>query len=221
MKEKVQNAVGVIWQYMHVGEEPSSADCLLVLGSRDDRVAEYAAKLAERFRFGVVAVTGGSAHHDDLLATAWQEKCEAEHFAQVMRKNGMTRNIILEAFATNTGENATFTYNLLKSRAKVPHTLVIVTKPYMERRTLATFEKQWPDTKAKFIMASPPHSFTDYCNDEQPVDTVINIMVGDLQRIMKYPALGYQSEQAVPSEVLKAYQVLIDAGYTKHLMKLV
>lgn len=43
-------------------------------------------------------------------------------------------------------------------------------------------------------------------------------MVGDLQRIIMYPSRGLQLEQHVPDMVLKAYESLIDAGFTKHLV---
>jgi hypothetical protein len=43
-------------------------------------------------------------------------------------------------------------------------------------------------------------------------------MVGDLQRIRVYPARGFQIEQDVPVNVLDAYNQLVAAGFTKHLI---
>jgi hypothetical protein len=43
-------------------------------------------------------------------------------------------------------------------------------------------------------------------------------MVGDMQRIIEYPKRGYQVEQEVPRDVLKAYDFLIQAGYDKQLI---
>jgi hypothetical protein len=42
-------------------------------------------------------------------------------------------------------------------------------------------------------------------------------MVGDFQRIMVYPQMGFQTEQFIPAEVRKAYHQLIQAGFTKYL----
>ncbi|WP_240489791.1 hypothetical protein [Actinomadura atramentaria] len=42
--------------------------------------------------------------------------------------------------------------------------------------------------------------------------------VGDLQRIIEYPALGYAVPQQVPAEVEAAYHRLIDADYTTRLL---
>lgn len=41
-----------------------------------------------------------------------------------------------------------------------------------------------------------------------------------MQRIIVYPARGFQSLQHVPDEVHAAYTRLIAVGYTKHLMKI-
>jgi hypothetical protein len=44
-------------------------------------------------------------------------------------------------------------------------------------------------------------------------------MVGDLQRIKFYPALGFQIEQEIPDEVWQAYEKLVELGYDQHLIK--
>lgn len=67
---------------------------------------------------------------------------------------------------------------------------IIVQKLYMERRSYATFKKHWPDKK--LVVTSPQFDLEDYATDEIPLEKVINIMVGDLQRIKLYPARGFQ-----------------------------
>lgn len=47
------------------------ADCMLVLGSRDERVAVYAAELSQKYTFGHIVISGGISHTQDLLATPW------------------------------------------------------------------------------------------------------------------------------------------------------
>jgi hypothetical protein len=49
------------------------------------------------------------------------------------------------------------------------------------------------------------------------MERVINIMVGDLQRIRIYPAKGFQIPQDIPDEVWTAYERLVKWGFTKHL----
>lgn len=43
-------------------------------------------------------------------------------------------------------------------------------------------------------------------------------MVGDLHRLMEYPKLGFMTSQDIPAEVREAFDVLVDAGYTGHLL---
>jgi|GEM_PF-3236319 len=106
-----------LWDYMKLGQPAVSADLLLVLGSIDDRVAVYAAELSRTYDYGLVVFSGGIAHGEDLLRTAW-DKSEAEHFFDVfMGSGGEARQILLETTAVNTGQNALLTYELLQSSA--------------------------------------------------------------------------------------------------------
>lgn len=89
----------------------------------------------------------------------------------------------------------------------------------MERRTYATFKKRWPNPKTRFIVTSPPIAYEDYFNDSNPKDMIINIMVGDLQGIKTYPALGFQIEQEIPSDTWQAYERLIELGYDAHIQR--
>ena len=43
-------------------------------------------------------------------------------------------------------------------------------------------------------------------------------MLGDLQRIMTYPKLGYMTPQTIPDSVQTAFDFLIEAGFTNHLL---
>jgi len=56
-----------------------------------------------------------------------------------------------------------------------------------------------------------------YRSGEITEDEVINVMVGDLQRIKMYPEKGFQVHQDIPKEVWDAYLKLVEMGYTKHL----
>ena len=86
----------------------------------------------------------------------------------------------------------------------------------MERRSLATFKKHWPDKR--LIVTSPQISFEDYFSDEATFEKLVNIMVGDLQRIKLYPKKGFQIFQEIPADVWRAYEELVSLGYTKHLV---
>jgi len=204
---------------MQMGQAIMPADVLVVLGSRDDRVANYAATLLENSIAPICVVTGGIAHGHDLLATKWQEGSEAEHFAGIMLSLGVAEDrIYIEDNATNTGQNALFTYDVLTREHIHASSILVVTKLYMERRALATFQVQWPDQETVIRVCSVAQTIDQYCSDEQPLDAVVNIMVGDLERIIEYPKRGLSKQQQVPANVAKAFGMLKNLGYTNHLI---
>lgn len=94
--------------------------------------------------------------------------------------------------------------------------MIVVQKPYMERRAYATFKKIWPEMEV--IVTSPPISFRDYTTAFHSKDEIINIIVGDLQRIKMYADLGYQIPQIIPEDVWAAYEELVALGYTSDLI---
>jgi uncharacterized SAM-binding protein YcdF (DUF218 family) len=87
----------------------------------------------------------------------------------------------------------------------------------MERRTWATFRKQW--SEAEGIITSPDISYEEYADNPRYKDRWIDVMVGDLQRIKEYPAKGFQIPQEIPGNVLEAYEKLLKLGYDKYLIR--
>jgi uncharacterized SAM-binding protein YcdF (DUF218 family) len=204
----------LIWDYHHMQHQPEKADCILVLGSHDLRVAERGAELYLQGWAPILAFSGGLGN---FTLGMWKEP-EADQFAKVAMTMGVPAEaIIIENKSTNTGENILFTQKLLREKNIDPSSFIVVQKPYMERRSFATFKKHWPDKK--LIVTSPQISFEEYPNDEIPLGRVINIMIGDLQRIRMYPEKGFQIPQEIPDNVWEAYERLIELGYDQHLMK--
>jgi uncharacterized SAM-binding protein YcdF (DUF218 family) len=204
----------IIWDYHHLNHTLEKSDLILALGSNDIRVAEYAADLYLQ-GFAPLLMFSGNV---GMLTKDQFSKPEAEVFADIAKQKGVPETaIILEPESTNTGENIDFSRRILAERGIDANRIILVQKPYMERRAYATFRKRW--SEKNLIVASPKISFTDYPNEILSRDKVINIMVGDLQRIKFYPGLGFQIEQEIPDEVWQAYEKLVELGYDNHLMK--
>ena len=210
----------IIYQYLHIHQELVKSDLILVFTSNDLRVAEYAAKLYKDGWAPMIVFSGNHPHggNDDLRAMQWGMP-EAEKFREVALAHDVPdEKIIVENKSTNTGENAKFSYNLLKERNMLPGSIILLQKPYMERRTWTSFKKQWPDPTTQAMVSSPPISYEDYPMENISKDLFINIMVGDVQKIIEYPRLGFQIEQDVPPEVLEAYHQLRALGFTKSML---
>jgi uncharacterized SAM-binding protein YcdF (DUF218 family) len=202
-----------LWDYHHMGHTPENTDCILVLGSHDLRVAERGAELYLQGWSPILIFSGGLGN---VTRDIWKDP-EADLFARIALDKGVPAEaIFIENRSTNTGENILFTQTLLQEKGLDPQRFLLVQKPYMERRSYATFKRHWPEKT--LIVTSPQLSFEDYPTPEIPLEKVINIMVGDLQRIRIYPDKGFQIAQEIPDEVWEAYERLVKAGFTRHLV---
>ncbi len=202
-----------VWDYHHINHHLKHSDCILVLGSHDIRVAERGAELYLQGWAPLLIFSGGLGR---LTEGVWQET-EADKFARIAIELGVPKEaILIENKSTNTGENILFTQQLLNERKIQPHSFIVVQKPYMERRSFATFKKHWPDKE--LLVTSPQISFDNYPAEDMPLDKVIHIMVGDLQRIKLYAEKGFQIYQEIPVDVWQAYEQLVKAGYDQQLV---
>ncbi len=203
-----------LWQYHHMQHTLQKADCILVLGSHDFRVAERGAELYLQGWAPLLIFSGGLGNFTKEM---WTES-EADQFARIAISKGVPEKAILvENKSTNTGENILFTQQLLKEKQLNPQSFIVVQKPYMERRSYATFKQHWPDKEV--MVTSPQISFEQYPTEEIPLKKVINIMVGDLERIKVYPEKGFQIYQEIPADIWLAWEKLVEKGFNQHLIR--
>jgi uncharacterized SAM-binding protein YcdF (DUF218 family) len=217
MTPRIRSLVEKLWNYHRLNQPLTSADAIFVLCSHDKVVAERGAQLFLEGWAPLLIFAGGLG---TITRHLWHEP-EADQFAQIAIRMGVPSDrILIENRSTNTGENVIFTRQLLASRGLEPSTFILVQKPYMERRTYATFKKFWPGKP--FVVTSPQvgldEYLTEYSHHSLTVDDVISIMVGDLQRIRVYPEKGFQVAQDIPDDVWEAYEELIRAGYDTRLV---
>ena len=216
MHGRIRELAETLWHYHQLHHDVAPADAIMVLCSHDKAVAERGAQL---FLAGLAPLLIFSGGLGAITKHLWSEP-EADQFAAIAVAMGVPRaGILIENKSTNTGENVAFTRQLLAEKGIDPQTLIVVQKPYMERRSWATFRKVWPEKD--LVVTSPRLSLDDYLAryDHQPLspDDAIAIMVGDLQRIRLYGEKGFQIPQEIPDEVWRAYEALVAAGYDGYL----
>ena len=68
------------------------------------------------------------------------------------------------------------------------------------------------------VCASRPLSLDDYVTSIGDSKRVIDMIIGDTQRITEYAKRGFAIEQEMPDEVQLAYKALVDAGFTSRLV---
>lgn len=204
---KLYRHIETLWDYMQLKHELKPADCLFVMCSNDVRVAEHAANLYHQKLAPLIVFSGGEGRFTDGLF----EKSEAETFAEIAKMSGVpSEAILLETESTNSGENVRFTEQRLKEEGKHCSSFILVQKPFMERRAIATFERQWQSPYSQLQVSSTAHPFFEYINEDMPLMMVLEALMEDLSRVKSYPEKGFQTEQNIPQQVESSYQILLE-----------
>ncbi|ELH9639102.1 YdcF family protein [Vibrio alginolyticus] len=199
--------IETLWDYMQLKHELKPADCLFVMCSNDVRVAEHAAKLYHQKLAPLIVFSGGEGRFTDGLF----EKSEAETFAEIAKLSGVpSEAILLETKSTNSGENVRFTEQRLKEEGKQCSSFILVQKPFMERRAIATFEKQWQSPYTQLQVSSAALPFFEYINEDMPLMMVLEALMEDFSHVKSYPEKGFQTEQNIPQQVESSYQALLE-----------
>jgi uncharacterized SAM-binding protein YcdF (DUF218 family) len=213
MDTSTDDLARTLWDYMLLRHDLAPADVILVLGSNDVRVGEHGARL---FLRGLAPLMLFSGNVGRLTAGRF-ERSEAATFADAAVRLGVPPSaILIEDGSANTGENIDRSRALLASRGVDPARVILVQKPYMERRAWATFKRRWPEPRLQ--VTSPPIPYDAYPTPDIPRDLVIHVLVGDVQRMRVYAERGFQVPQAIPDHVWRAWEELVARGYTDHLV---
>ena len=196
------------------GAPEKKADLILAAGSHDLRVPRHAAALFLAGAAPRLLCCGGLGKITEGL---WP-KPEAVLFARECRALGVPADrLLLEDRSTNTGENFRFGRELLLRLGIAAESGIIVCKPYMSRRCLATARRQWPELR--WSVDAPRIPFSEYCGGESPLEQEIELMTGDLQRLRVYAVRGYQVPVEIPEEVWRAYERLAADGFDRYVIR--
>lgn len=176
-------------------------------------VAVWTAELYHQGLFPLVVFTGANAP----TTVDRFPRGEAVHYRERAIEEGVPDEVIrVEPKARNTGENMTLIRDLLAAEGVTPESATLVSRPYQERRAFATCRKLWPELD--LVCTSQQVELDAYAAGIGDIPRMINVMVGDTQRMRLYAENGYAIYQDIPDDVQASYQRLVDAGYTRHLV---
>lgn len=196
-----------------MGHRPRRCSVAIGLGSHDLGVATFAAELYRAGLFPTVVFTGATSPTTAARST----QGEAVHCRERALALGVPAEAILvEPAAGNTGQNIAFSRALLGAAGIGVESVLLVSKPYMQRRAYATCRKVWPEVEV--VCASEPLAVNEYVKSIGDERLVVDMLVGDLQRVIEYPKLGFAIEQEVPATVRAAYDRLLHAGFDSRLL---
>jgi uncharacterized SAM-binding protein YcdF (DUF218 family) len=212
----VTDPLAIVWDFLRRVDPPERVDAILALGSFDVRAAIHAASLWKAGWAPLIIMSGGIAHRGGLLDTGW-DRPEARVFADAAIGEGVPAEaILLEEEAQNTADNFMLSRALAEQKGLSLQKLLVVAKPYMTRRGFATGRKAWPEVD--LVMQCEAVGVADYFAREPDPERVLLALVGDLHRILVYPALDFQIAQDVPPVVVDALRRLVEAGYGARLV---
>ncbi|WP_171110371.1 YdcF family protein [Streptomyces sp. Z423-1] len=202
-----------LWDFQQMGHDPRPCSVAIGLGSHDLGVADTTADLYHRGMMPLIVFTGATSR----TTRDRMPRGEAEHYRERAMELGVPADAILvEPRARNTGENIRFSRALLEEHRVSVSSVLLVSKPYEERRAYATARKLWPEVE--WLSASTPMTLADYVDSIGDARLVIDMLVGAQQRLMIYPQQGFMIEQHIPDEVAAAYERLRDTGFTSRLV---
>ena len=172
----------LIWDYHQLGHQLRPCSAGIGLGSHDLGVATLAAGLYLAGLFPVLVFSGGNS---PTTADVFP-RGEAVHYAEHAISLGVPAGaIIIEPRAANTGQNIDYSRQALADAGIPVTSVMLISKPYMQRRAYATIRKAWPE--AEPVCASEDITFDEYLKSIGDDKLVIDMLVGDLQRIIDLP----------------------------------
>ncbi|MGW0923547.1 YdcF family protein [Streptomyces sp. NPDC002755] len=203
----------LLWDYQQMHHEPRPCSVGIGLGSHDLGVADTTVDLFRRGMMPLIVFTGATSR----TTQDRMPRGEAEHYRDRAIGLGVPDNVILvEPHARNTGQNITLSRALLEEHGIDVSSVLLVSKPYEERRAYATARKLWPGVE--LVSASAPMTLREYTESIQDAHLVIDMLVGSLQRLLIYPAQGFMIPQNVPADVVRAHERLASEGFVSRLM---
>ncbi len=213
LADSLRPDVQTLWDYHDMHHDLRTSDVGIGLGSHDLGVATHTADLYHRGLFPLIVFTGANAP----TTVDRFPRGEAVHYREHALTLGVPDNaILIEPHATNTGENITRTRALLADRNLDVSSVTLICRPYQQRRAYATTKKLWPGNEVS--CSSLALALDDYVASIGDADRVVNMLVGDTQRITVYAQAGFAIPQPVPTAVTKAFDRLVAAGYTRRLV---
>lgn len=242
LPDRTLNAVNTVgkWLAQDDSQANPSGDLVILAGNAVIPTIEAACKLAAE-RGVTLIVSGGIGHSTTFLYAAIAKhprynrlpttgRAEAAILADIAREfwNIPAEHIAIEDQSTNCGENARFSWALMKQRGLTGARVVVVQDPTMQRRTMATFARVCRDEAVSPAWVSHPGMTPVLKNGEDglvfaeageglwPVERYLSLVLGELPRLRDdingYGPAGrdFIVHVDVPAEVEAAWQILRD-----------
>jgi uncharacterized SAM-binding protein YcdF (DUF218 family) len=195
----LNEALKKLWDYLSISNEVKESEVIFALGRDDFAIAGKAAELFKMNVAPLILVAGGRGRLTGAI-----EGSEASAFGNYLQKEGVPAgSVLLEESSSNTEENISAGLARLSAERFAPKRVLLVTHRSHMRRALAVAREQ--SSKIEWL-AVPDGCTRSSCSGAD----LARELVGEIDRLEKYPRLGYFADQDIPAEVFSARRIVED-----------
>ena len=209
MQEKLFHKYDVVnlWDYLNSFNNLNYAEYMIIMGCSELSFVEDAAKLYKQGYAKKIIATGGNLNNGLI---------ECENIYNTLLESGISaHDILLERVATNTFENLNFSQKLIdKKTARI----LIAHRPFCKIRAYYTALRAMPNYQISIW--SRNYSFDEYAMFYDSDDILINLLVGEIYRLIMYPKLKFFDYIEISDDVMVSYNKLLSGGYTTNIIDL-
>jgi len=199
----------IIYDFLALRDQPvQKCDLIIGFGHFDLRIPDKCAQLYQQNVASRMLFTGGIG-----AGSAGFKHPEAVEFKNQLPEDIPPGHILLESKSTNTSQNIEF--SLLELKKNWPDLdihannakIIAVATPVRQRRVYQTLIKYFP---AATICNQPPGS--DFKTDQELFiangEHIEATILGEMERLIDYPAKGWIKSVEIPAAVMNAYLFL-------------
>lgn len=240
LPEATLNAVNTVGQWLAQDDfhPPQPVDRVILAGNAVMPTIDAACRVASGQGIPLL-ISGGIGHSTTFLYSAIAQhpryntipttgRAEATILADIAREfwKIAADKILIDDCSTNCGENARFSWNMLKHHGLQAERVLVVQDPTMQRRTMATFARVCRDEKTSPVWVSHPGLTPVLQNSDNglvfagpneglwPVERYLSLVLGEMPRLRDdvngYGPAGrdFIAHVEIPAEVDAAWYTL-------------
>ncbi len=159
INQEVLTLAKKLWNYHQLHHKLERSDCILVLGSLDTRTADRGADIYMQGYAPIIIFSGDWVSSPKMYGKERKPSC-LQPLPSTRAYHAKPSSLKIKAPIR--ARTSCSPSNCCRRTISSMESFIVVQKPYMERRSYATFKKHWPDKK--LIVTSPLLSFEEYPN---------------------------------------------------------
>lgn len=217
INEEIIQPLKEIWNYMQLEMKIEKSDLIIGCGCLNLEIPIKCVQLLKDNYADNIIFSGGLGK----LTSKTFQKTEAEIYKEIAIENGVDKNkIFIENKSTNTGDNFRLSLKIIEQNKIKSDKIIIVHNNLSQRRTLSTAKAIIKDKQLS--ITSPRKTFDQFIQKlnngtKEQTNNTISVIVGDIQRMIIFPQLGWQIRNEVPDKIIEDYYKIKNMGYTKYI----